>query len=64
MIEKVNDLYKSKLVEDNFVQINFVPKYLVYLELIEVPRYTISSMIGVLGGGVEPVDWHHSPGFH
>ena len=52
LIDKVNDLYKSKLIEENFVQVEFVPQYLVYLELIEVPRYTISSMVGTLGGGL------------
>ena len=35
---KINELYKSKMIEDNFVQIQFSPEYLVYLETIEVPR--------------------------
>ena len=61
LIDKVNDLYKSKLIEENFVQVEFVPQYLVYLELIEVPRYTISSMVCTPGWRAELVDWGDSP---
>ena len=40
------------LVEDNFVKINFILDSTHYYELKEVPKYTVFSFLGTLGGAL------------
>ena len=42
---------KTQMMEDNFAAIVFTMDHSApYFEMVEVPRYTLSSMLGSLGG--------------
>ena len=39
-----------RLIDENFVKIDFYLDYQSYLESVEVPKYTVFSFLGTLGG--------------
>ena len=45
-------LIKKQLIEENFVKIDFVLDNSAFLEHTEVPKYSIFSFIGTLGGAL------------
>ena len=48
MISK--EIYKRQLIQDNFVKLEFTLDLNGHVELVEVPMYSIFSVVGTLGG--------------
>ena len=49
---RLNRLERELLIRQSFVLLSFKGDFLKYLEYVEVPRYTLTSLIGTLGGSL------------
>ena len=48
----IKEVYRRLLIEENFVNLRLELDFNVYLEYIEVPMYSITALVGTLGGGL------------
>ena len=48
----LNSWFRRQLLENNFVKIDFVLDFTSFLEFTEIPKYTLFSFLGTLGGAL------------